>query len=118
MALLMGIMIAIGGAFGGRHGAVLMLMISLAMNFFTYWFSDTMVLKAYGAREVTPQEAPQLYNIVAGLAARAELPMPKVCIVNSPIPNAFATGYQGANGPDSLRTEQRHQKIHGARKRQ
>ena len=50
MALLMGIMIAIGSAFGGRHGAMLMLLISLGMNFFTYWFSDTMVLKMYGAR--------------------------------------------------------------------
>ncbi|WP_297568153.1 zinc metalloprotease HtpX [uncultured Anaerovibrio sp.] len=92
MALLMGIMIAIGSAFGGRHGAMLMLVISLGMNFFTYWFSDSMVLKAYGAREITQQEAPQLYNMVAGLAARAQLPMPKVCIVNSAIPNAFATG--------------------------
>lgn len=92
MALLMGIMIAIGSAFGGRHGAMLMLMISLGMNFFTYWFSDTMVLKMYGAREITEQEAPQLYGMVAGLVARAELPMPKVCIVNSAIPNAFATG--------------------------
>ncbi|MCR5176067.1 MAG: zinc metalloprotease HtpX [Anaerovibrio sp.] len=92
MALLMGIMIAIGSAFGGRHGAMLMLIISLGMNFFTYWFSDTMVLKVYGAREVSQQEAPQLYGIVARLAANAQLPMPKVCIVNSAIPNAFATG--------------------------
>ena len=92
MALLMGIMIAIGSAFGGRHGAMLMLLISLGMNFFTYWFSDTMVLKMYGAREISQEEAPQLFNMVAGLAANAQLPMPKVCIVNSAIPNAFATG--------------------------
>ena len=92
MALLMGIMIAVGGAFGGNQGAFLMLVISLGMNFFTYWFSDTMILKVYGAREVTQQEEPQLYNIVASIAAKAELPMPKVCIVNSSVPNAFATG--------------------------
>ena len=70
MALLMGIMIAIGSAFGGRHGAMLMLLISLGMNFFTYWFSDTMVLKMYGAREITEEEAPQLFSMVAGLAAQ------------------------------------------------
>lgn len=92
MALLMGVLIAIGGTFGGRHGAMIMLVISLGMNFFTYWFSDSIVLKMSGAREITQQEAPQLYNIVANLAARAKLPMPKVCIVESQVPNAFATG--------------------------
>lgn len=92
MALLMGVLIAIGGSFGGRHGAMLMLFISLGMNFFTYWFSDSIVLKMSGAREITQQEAPQLYAIVSNLAVRAKLPMPKVCIVESQVPNAFATG--------------------------
>lgn len=92
MALLMGILIAVGGAFAGRSGAMIMLFISLAMNFGTYWFSDTVVLKTYGAREVTAEDAPELYNLVANLAANAELPMPKVCIINSGVPNAFATG--------------------------
>ncbi|MDY4884438.1 MAG: zinc metalloprotease HtpX [Anaerovibrio sp.] len=92
MALLMGILIAVGGAFAGRSGAMIMLLFSLAMNFGTDWFSDTIVLKTYGAREVTADDAPELYNLVANLAANAELPMPKVCIINSGVPNAFATG--------------------------
>lgn len=92
MALLTGILVAVGGAFGGHNGAMIMLIISLGMNFFSYWFSDTMVLKAYGAREITQNEAPELYKLVNNLAAKAELPMPKVCIVESSSPNAFATG--------------------------
>ena len=92
MALLMGILIAVGGAFAGRSGAMIMLVISLLMNFITYWFSDSMVLSAYGAKEVSEREAPELYRLVSDLAANANLPMPKVCIVNSGVPNAFATG--------------------------
>lgn len=92
MALLMGILVAVGGAFAGRTGAMLMLVISLLMNFGSYWFSDSIVLKMYGAREITAQDAPELYNLVANLAENADLPMPKVCIVNSGTPNAFATG--------------------------
>ena len=92
MALLMGIMVAIGGAFGGQHGAMLMLIIALGMNFFSYWFSDKIVLSSYGAREITPNEAPELYHLVEKLAHNANLPMPKVCIINSDVPNAFATG--------------------------
>ena len=72
MALLMGILIAVGGAFAGRSGAMIMLLFSLAMNFGTYWFSDTIVLKTYGAREVTADDAPELYNLVANLAANAK----------------------------------------------
>ena len=92
MALLMGIMIAVGGAFGGRGGAMLMLIISLGFNFVTYWFSDSIVLKMYDAREVDRNSAPELYGLVERLAANAELPMPRVYIVNSGAPNAFATG--------------------------
>ena len=92
MALLLGILIAVGGAFAGRSGAMIMLVISLLMNFITYWFSDSMVLSAYGAKEVSEREAPELYRLVSNLAANANLPMPKVCIVNSGVPNAFATG--------------------------
>ena len=92
MALLMGIMIAVGGAFGGRGGAMLMLIVSLGFNFITYWFSDSIVLKAYDAQEVDESSAPQLYHLVEKLAANADLPMPRVYIVNSGAPNAFATG--------------------------
>ncbi|MBR4694873.1 MAG: zinc metalloprotease HtpX [Selenomonadaceae bacterium] len=92
MALLMAIMVVVGGAFGGKAGATIMLFIAIGMNFFSYWFSDTMVLNAYGAREIGPQEAPELYHMVEALARNAELPMPKVCIIQSDEPNAFATG--------------------------
>lgn len=67
MALLMGIMIAVGGAFGGRGGAMLMLIISLGFNFVTYWFSDSIVLKMYDAREVDGNSAPELYGLVERL---------------------------------------------------
>ena len=92
MALLTGILVAVGGSLGGSEGAVMMLLISLGMNFFSYWFSDSIVLKTYNAREVTAAEAPELYRLVEKLAANAGLPMPKVCIINSEVPNAFATG--------------------------
>ena len=92
MALLTGIMIAVGGAVGGESGDVIMLVISLGMNFFSYWFSDSVVLKMYDARQITAAEAPDLYNLVAKLAERAKIPMPKVCVINSEVPNAFATG--------------------------
>lgn len=92
MALLSGIMVAVGHWFGGSTGALIMLVISLGMNFFTYWYSDTMVLKMYNAREISQSEAPQLYNLVAKLAQKAELPMPRVCVIESDVPNAFATG--------------------------
>ena len=92
MALLTGIMIAVGGAVGGEGGAMIMLVVSLAMNFFSYWFSDSIVLKMYDAREVSSHDAPDLYNLVANLAHKANLPMPKVCVINSEVPNAFATG--------------------------
>lgn len=69
-----------------------MLLVSLAMNFFMYWYSDTMVIHQYGCVPVTRNEAPELYDIVEKLAARANLPMPKVYVMNSRVPNAFATG--------------------------
>ena len=92
MALLTGIMVAVGGSFGGTSGATVMLLISLGMNLFSYWFSAPMVLRAYNAQEVTREEAPELYGMVEQLAANAHLPMPKLCIINSDVPNAFATG--------------------------
>ena len=92
MALLSGILVAVGGAIGGSHGAAIMLLISLGMNFFSYWYSDSIVLRAYSAQEETAEQAPELYRLVANLAANAGLPMPKVCIIDSDVPNAFATG--------------------------
>ena len=68
------------------------LLLSLVMNMGTYWYSDKIVLKMYKAKEVTPTEAPELYGIVRGLVDRANMPMPKVYIIDTPMPNAFATG--------------------------
>ena len=92
MAALMCLLIAIGGAFGGYHGALIMFIFSLAMNIYYYWNSDSICLKAYNARPITREEAPNLYDLVEDLATRANLPMPKVCIIEADEPNAFATG--------------------------
>lgn len=92
MALLTGLMVAVGGALGGHSFAMVMLVISIGMNFFSYWFSDSIVLKMYSAREVSATDAPQLYEIVEKLAQNANLPMPRVYIIDSDVPNAFATG--------------------------
>lgn len=92
LTLLTMILVAVGGAVGGRTGMLFMLAFSIAMNFFSYWYSDTIVLKAYKAQEVDINSAPELVKIVSGLARRAQLPMPKVYIIDEPVPNAFATG--------------------------
>ena len=92
MALLTGIMVAVGGAVGGSSGASLMLVISLAMNFGTYWFSAPMVLRSYGAQEIAREDAPELYGLIETFAQRAGLPMPTVAVIESDVPNAFATG--------------------------
>ena len=81
-----------GGALGGRQGMTMALIFAVGMNFFAYWFSDKIVLKMYGAKEVTESEAPELYGIVRRLAQRAEIPMPKVYMISEEQPNAFATG--------------------------
>src|SRR6478735_6525584 len=77
---------------GGQRGMMLALLIALGMNFFSYWFSDKMVLKMYNAQEVDETSAPQFYRMVRDLAQRAQLPMPKVYLINEDAPNAFATG--------------------------
>lgn len=92
LASLTGLMLLIGGALGGRGGMMIALLFSLVMNMGTYWYSDKIVLKMYHAKEVTPAESPELYGIVRGLVDRAKMPMPKVYIVDTPMPNAFATG--------------------------
>lgn len=92
LAVLTGIFVALGAAVGGQTGLVVAFVIALVMNLFSLWKSDTMVLKMYGAQEVDERSAPEYYNMVRDLAARAELPMPRVYIMNSPQPNAFATG--------------------------
>lgn len=83
---------AIGAVLGGGQGMLIALVIAAAMNLFAYWNSDKLVLKLYNAQEVDQASAPQLYTMVAELAQRAALPMPRVYIINEAQPNAFATG--------------------------
>ena len=104
MALLMALMVALGGAFAGHTGMTVMLIIALGMNFFSYWFSDRMVLSMYNAQEVDRQSAPELYGLVEKLAGRAELPMPRVYIINEDAPNAFATGRNPSNAAVAVTT--------------
>jgi len=92
MAAIMALFGIVGGMIGGRSGMLLALLFGGAMNVFSYWFSDTMVLKMYNAREVDESSAPQFYNMVRDLAQRAGLPMPRVYLIDEQQPNAFATG--------------------------
>ena len=104
MALLMALMVALGGIFAGHTGMTVMLIIALGMNFFSYWFSDRMVLSMYNAQEVDRQSAPELYGLVEKLAGRAQLPMPRVYIINEDAPNAFATGRNPSNAAVAVTT--------------
>ena len=92
MAVLTGLLMGIGYLFGGPNWALMMFIFSLIFNFFTYWYSDRIVLSWYRARIVDESEAPELYAIVRNLAERAGLPTPRVAIVPTETPNAFATG--------------------------
>lgn len=92
MAAITALFMALGQMLGGRTGMMLALLVAVGMNFFSYWFSDKMVLKMYNAREVDAQSAPRFYAMVQELAQRAELPMPKVYLIDERAPNAFATG--------------------------
>jgi heat shock protein HtpX len=92
LAMLTAIFVALGGAIGGQQGMVLAFIVALGMNAFSLWNSDKMVLRMFGAQEVDERSAPEYYGLVRDLAAKAELPMPRVYVMNSPQPNAFATG--------------------------
>jgi heat shock protein HtpX len=85
-------LVFIGGLLGGKTGMTFALIMAFVMNFITYWFSDKIVLKMYRAQQVSEAEAPELFGIVRRLAQKAELPMPKVYIMEQDQPNAFATG--------------------------
>jgi len=98
------ILVFIGGLIGGRSGMTMALVIAFGMNFITYWFSDKIVLRMYGARPVSESEAPELYGMVKRLAQRAELPMPKVYIMDQDQPNAFATGRNPEHGAVAVTT--------------
>jgi len=97
MAAITALFGAIGGAVGGQSGMMMALGFAVITNFFAYWFSDKMVLRMYNAREVDESSAPQYYNMVRDLAQRAQLPMPKVYLIQEDAPNAFATGRNPQN---------------------
>ena len=92
MAAVVALFGVVGATLGGAQGMLIALVLGGGMNFFAYWFSDKMVLRMYGAREVDAASAPQFYGIVQELAQRAGLPMPKVYLIDEAQPNAFATG--------------------------
>src|SRR5882724_5050790 len=92
LAAMTGLFLTVGYLIGGQGGMTIAFAIALAMNAFAYWNSDKLVLRMHGAQAVDPASAPQLHAIVAGLAERAQLPMPRVYIMHNDQPNAFATG--------------------------
>jgi heat shock protein HtpX len=92
LAVLSAILIWAGGAIGGKNGALIALIIAGVMNFVSYWWSDKIVLSMYGGKEVSQDDAPELYNTIHELAQNAGLPMPRVYITPQEAPNAFATG--------------------------
>jgi len=92
MAGLTALLMLAGQALGGHGGMIIALVLAVAMNFSAYWFSDKMALSMAGAKEISPQEAPHLHEIVSSLASRAGLPKPRVCLIQQDTPNAFATG--------------------------
>ncbi len=92
MAALTALFLVVGRLLGGEGGMMLALMFAVGVNFWAYWHSDSAVLNMYGARQVGPDQAPELHGIVAELARRGNLPMPRVFIIDDSSPNAFATG--------------------------
>jgi heat shock protein HtpX len=98
LGVLTGLLVAIGWLLGGSYGMMLGFIIAIAMNFGSYWFSDTIALKMTGGKEVSYQEAPELHDIISRLAKVSGLPKPRVAIVEADAPNAFATGRNAVYG--------------------
>lgn len=97
LSLMTALFVGVGYMLGGAGGMVIAFIIAVGMNVFAYWNSDKMVLRMHGARQIERREHPEFYDMVANLAARAQLPMPKVYIIDEPQPNAFATGRNPEN---------------------
>ncbi|WP_366943580.1 zinc metalloprotease HtpX [Parasphingopyxis sp.] len=97
LAVMTALFMGVGLMLGGRMGMLLALVVAAGMNLFTYWNADKIVLRMHNARQVDARSAPEFYGLVERLAAKAQLPMPKVYIVDSPHPNAFATGRNPEN---------------------
>lgn len=104
MVVLTVIFVALGSMIGGTHGGMIALAVALIMNFVSYWFSDRIVLSMYGAREVAANEAPNLYGIIATLSQKASIPMPRIYMIESDSPNAFATGRNPEHGVVAVTT--------------
>jgi heat shock protein HtpX len=92
MALLTVLLVTAGGFLGGEGGMMIAFLFALGMNGVSYWFSDKIVLRMYGAKEIVPDDSPKLHRIVQELALRAQMPMPKLYLIPQEAPNAFATG--------------------------
>jgi heat shock protein HtpX len=92
LAALTGLIMLIGQVLGGRGGLEIAFVFAIGMNFFSYWFSDKMVLRAYGAQPIEPANAPDLYSVVNELAQSAGIPTPRLYMIDTDTPNAFATG--------------------------
>lgn len=104
MTLMMVLFLIVGEVLGGQTGLIIAFVFSLALNFGSYWFSDKIVLKMYRAKEIQREDNPRLYDTVAMLADKAQLPMPKVYIAENPTPNAFATGRNPDNAAVAVTT--------------
>ncbi len=92
LAVMTALIIWVGQLLGGRQGMLIAFILAAGMNFFSYWYSDKLVLKMYRASEITPEQSPALYETVERLTQRAGLPMPKLYVIPQQTPNAFATG--------------------------
>ena len=92
LAIMTAFIIWIGQLLGGRQGMIIALILAAGMNFFSYWYSDKIVLRMYRAHAVTLEQQPELYNLVSSLAGNAGLPVPKIYVIPQQAPNAFATG--------------------------
>jgi heat shock protein HtpX len=104
LAAMTGLFVGVGGMLGGGTGMVVAFFVAVAMNAFAYWNSDKMVLRMYGAREIDERQDPELYGLVGELARRAQIPMPKVYVIENEQPNAFATGRDPAHGAVAVTT--------------
>lgn len=104
MTAMMVLFIIVGSLIGGQKGMMVAFIFSLAMNFGSYWFSDKIVLSMYRAQQVSREDYPQLYDIVERLSQKANLPMPKVYVMDNPTPNAFATGRNPDNSAVAVTT--------------
>ncbi|MBP8293995.1 MAG: M48 family metalloprotease, partial [Caldilineaceae bacterium] len=104
LGALTGLFLLIGSAIGGTTGMFIALLLAVGMNMGAWWFSDKLALKMSGARAVTQEEAPQLHRMVETLAQRADIPKPAVYLIDSAMPNAFATGRSPAKGAVAVTT--------------